>query len=507
MSAYTFAAFLDSPSEDTRIADLPPVLPKDRHSISTPNDIELGTIWGDRCNESGGASLPQGAQTPGRTPHGAQTPKTPNELEMSRPPSPKRDEAANLVQSWSNPPMNKWRVLSACLVYFGNGMTDSATGAVIPYMEKDYDIGYAIVSLIFVTNAAGFILSAFFTESVLQRLGRAKTLMASELVLSLGFTMIVCTPPFGVVVTAYLFLGIGAAFNLALNNVFCANLARSTVILGIAHGSYGVGGIFGPIIATALVSKGVLWSRYYLVTLGIRLVCLPFVGWAFWRYEKEAPVQLMSALERTASRRAAVEAGEPTNVQLLKQALGNRVTVFGALLIFAYQGAEVSISGWVISFLINYRGGDPAKVGYVTAGFWAGITLGRFTLSHAAHRVGEKLFVYLLIAGAMAFQLLAWLIPNVIGDAVAVSILGLLLGPIYPCAQTIFTRLLPRRIQMTSISFISSAGSSGGAVAPFTTGLLAQAVGTFVLHPICIGLFVVMQCCWFGLPRVRKRTE
>jgi hypothetical protein len=30
----------------------------------------------------------------------------------------------------------------------------------------------------------------------------------------------------------------------------------------------------------------------------------------------------------------------------------------------------VSISGWIISYLINYRDGDPAKVGYVTAGFW-----------------------------------------------------------------------------------------------------------------------------------------
>jgi fucose permease len=60
---------------------------------------------------------------------------------------------------------------------------------------------------------------------------------------------------------------------------------------------------------------------------------------------------------------------------------------------------------------------------------------------------------------------------------------------------------------MTAISFISSAGSSGGAVAPFTTGLLAQAVGTFVLHPICIGLFIVMMLCWFGLPKLEKRSE
>lgn len=37
----------------------------------------------------------------------------------------------------------------------------------------------------------------------------------------------------------------------------------------------------------------------------------------------------------------------------------------------------MSISGWVISFLVQFRNGDPSKVGYVTAGFWAGITLGK----------------------------------------------------------------------------------------------------------------------------------
>lgn len=107
----------------------------------------------------------------------------------------------------------------------------------------------------------------------------------------------------------------------------------------------------------------------------------------------------------------------------------------------------------------------------------------------------------------MVFQLLAWLVPNIITNAVAVSILGLLLGPVYPCGQTIFTKLLPRHVQTTAIGFIAGAGSSGGAVAPFTTGILAQAVGTYVLHPVCIGLYVVMLACWFGLPKVRKRTE
>jgi hypothetical protein len=79
-------------------------------------------------------SLAFGARYSGPVASGKDTPKaqvpsptTPNELEMSRPPSPTRNETVGLVQTWNNPPMNKWRVLSCCLLYFANGMNDSGT--------------------------------------------------------------------------------------------------------------------------------------------------------------------------------------------------------------------------------------------------------------------------------------------------------------------------------------------------------------------------------------------
>jgi len=91
-------------------------------------------------------------------------------------------------------------------------------------------------------------------------------------------------------------------------------------------------------------------------------------GWSFWNYQEDSQQTLLTTVERTESRQ---EGAEPqSRFQNLKLALKNRVTIFGALFIFAYQGAEVAISGWFISFLINYRDGDPAQVGYVTAGFW-----------------------------------------------------------------------------------------------------------------------------------------
>jgi fucose permease len=88
-----------------------------------------------------------------------------------------------------------------------------------------------------------------------------------------------------------------------------------------------------------------------------------------------------------------------------------------------------------------------------------------------------------------------------------VAFSGLLLGPVYPCATHIFQRLIPRKMLISSLSLIGSVGSSGGAIAPFMTGMIAQRAGTFVLHPICIGLFVCMGGTWWLLPEPEKRAE
>jgi fucose permease len=172
-----------------------------------------------------------------------------------------------------------------------------------------------------------------------------------------------------------------------------------------------------------------------------------------------------------------------------------------------YQGAEVAISGWVISYLIHYRRGDPSHVGNVTSGFWAGITVGRFVLTHFAQKIGEKVAVMVLIIGAAVCQLLVWLVPNIIGNAVAESIVGLFLGPIYPCATAVFAKLLPRDIQISSLSVVTSMGSSGGALVPFITGILAQNLSTVVLHPVVLISFGAMTITWLLLPRIGKRAE
>jgi fucose permease len=57
--------------------------------------------------------------------------------------------------------------------------------------------------------------------------------------------------------------------------------------------------------------------------------------------------------------------------------------------------------------------------------------------------VGERrvLFIYALLA--IGLELVVWLVPSLIGGAVSVSIIGVLLGPMYPIAMNHAGRVLP----------------------------------------------------------------
>ncbi|KFY25864.1 hypothetical protein V493_04409 [Pseudogymnoascus sp. VKM F-4281 (FW-2241)] len=285
---------------------------------------------------------------------------------------------------------------SSTFMNFANGVNDSAPGALLPYLETAYSVNYAVVSLIFISNALGFIVAAPLTHAIESRLGRARTHQVSLSILALAYVALLCAPPFPVIVVAFFFLGFGMAVSLSLNNVFCVGLSNATAALGFLHGAYGVGGTIGPLMATALASNGVRWSYFYSIPLFFALSNITAATFAYRNYEADTPAaQLMTALEQTASRQ---EANTPTRMQTLKLAARNKTTILGALFIFAYQGAEVSIASWLVSFLISYRHGEAGQVGYVSSGFWLGITLGRIFLSPQAARLGEKTSVVLLVS-------------------------------------------------------------------------------------------------------------
>ncbi|KAJ9481891.1 hypothetical protein VN97_g11564 [Penicillium thymicola] len=174
------------------------------------------------------------------------------------------------------------------------------------------------------------------------------------------------------------------------------------------------------------------------------------------------------------------------------------------MFLLGYVGVEVALGGWIVTFMIRVRQGSAFASGMTATGFWLGITVGRVVLGFVTPRVGEKVAISVYIVCSIGFGLVLWLVPQFYASAVAVSLQGFFLGPLFPGAVVIVTKLLPRHLHVTSIGFVAAFGGSGAAILPFAVGVLAQAKGVKVLQPFIIALSGAILITWLGLPRVAK---
>lgn len=188
-----------------------------------------------------------------------------------------------------------------------------------------------------------------------------------------------------------------------------------------------------------------------------------------------------------------------------REALRSPVTWLCSLFFFTYMGVEVGLGGWIVTFMLNVRHATAYASGISATGFWAGMAAGRAMLGFVTERFGERLCITVYLAACLALELVFWLVPQYVVSAVAVAFLGFFLGPMFPGAVIVTTKLLPRRIHVSAIGFAMAMGGSGGAVFPFVIGAIAANKGVGVLQPIVMALIAVVAITWLCFPRIKKR--
>ena len=77
-----------------------------------------------------------------------------------------------------------------------------------------------------------------------------------------------------------------------------------------------------------------------------------------------------------------------------------------------------------------------------------------------------------------------WVVPSLIENALAISCIGFLLGPMYPILMSYCTQVLPKWLLTGCVGWIGGIGNAGSAVLPFATGLLASKFGIGSLQPL-----------------------
>lgn len=197
---------------------------------------------------------------------------------------------------------------------------------------------------------------------------------------------------------------------------------------------------------------------------------------------------------------------QTTNKSHTREALLNPITWICAIFLLGYVGVEVSLGGWIVTFMLKVRNGQPFASGLVATGFWLGITVGRIVLGFVTGKVGEKTAIAAYLVISMGLELCFWLIPSFVASAIFAGWLGFFLAPLFPAAIVVATKLLPIRLHVSAVGFAAAFGGGGAALFPFAVGAIAQVKGVQVLQPIVLAFIVMILALWCLLPGgFRKR--
>ncbi|GAB1523066.1 hypothetical protein RhiTH_006195 [Rhizoctonia solani] len=403
---------------------------------------------------------------------------------------------------------------AVCWTQFMAGWNDGTLGPLIPTIQEHFHIGFMIVSMLFVSACCGYIIGAIAVIYFTDKFGFGRVLIGGSLFQIVAYSILSTTPPFPAMCVALTINGIGMSLQNAQTSSLVISLTRNPgTKMGMMHAAYGAGACVSPLIATQF-SQMPRWSFYFLVSLGLAVSNTVSQSLVFGF--RTLPEMLTSF-----GIPEVVHTADSTQTSKYRQILNIKVIYVLAFFALLYVGTEVTIGGWIVTFLIENRGGGSSS-GYVSRYACvpksgavllsqfetSGLMLGRLVLLWVNQKLGERRAVYLYSCLIIGLEFVVWFTPSLVLNAVAISIVGLLLGYAailrYLCVDSY---LRVQRLLTGAISWIASSGMSGSAIFPFITGVIAQKHGVQVLQPLIVGLLGTMVVIWALIPRVGKKKE
>jgi fucose permease len=374
-------------------------------------------------------------------------------------------------------------ILLAYIAFIALGMPDGLLGVAWPSIRAGFSIPLDALGALLVAAVSGYMISSFFSGSLIARMGVGKLLAVSCALTGsalLGYTLV---PTWWMMVSLGVFAGLGAgAIDAGLNTYVAAHFGER--LMQWLHASYGIGVTMGPIIMTIALANFNSWRLGYRTVGGFQiLLAICFV------------LTLPLWLQQTTP----VGKDQPRRLTDYKTPLGETLrqpTVWlSALLFFVYVGGEVSLGTWTYSLLVESRHIDPAVAGLWAGSYWATFTIGRVIAGLYARPVGVNRIVQGSLLGALlGTALLVWN-PSAIANVIAVAVIGFSIAPIFPALTSGTSQRVGVHFAANTIGMQMAATGLGTAVIPSVLGVLAR---SFSLEAIPIALVVVFAGL-FGL--------
>ncbi|WP_343046905.1 MFS transporter [Sphingomonas chungangi] len=373
-------------------------------------------------------------------------------------------------------------------VYLGGGLLNSIVNLLVPRLRITLGLDYAQALCVHLAYYSSYLVFALPITLWSMRLGYMRAIAVGLATMAAGCLFFVVAQgerSFALVLASLLVMSSGVTFLQISGNAVTtafgpsARMAPRFTLLQ-AFNSFGT--VIGPLVgAWFLLGQG-----------GNSAPILPFVVGAgglvllagtFWAHRR---MFAQGRSDRQVWPRVGIVAG------------AKRMR-FGALAIFVYVGAEVTIGTLAVNYLMldGTLHLSAVAAGQLVSLYWAGALVGRFAGSFALRRIGPVpilggacLAALILLAVAIAGQGMA--------GAVALLAVGLCNSVMFPLTYAL---ALPDDADDAPIAaMLLCMAVVGGAVVPVLTGLAADQIGlphSFVVPALC---YLVI----FGFARSRR---
>ncbi|KAG9102356.1 hypothetical protein FRC06_002074 [Ceratobasidium sp. 370] len=208
--------------------------------------------------------------------------------------------------------------------------------------------------MLFVCSCVGFILAAVLNVFMTDRFGFGKVILLGALAQVVGYSILAPAPPFPVMCMAYALNGFGIALQNAQANGFISALPNNTSAkMGLLHAGYGAGAFIAPLVATQFAQLP-RWSFHYLASLALALANTGVLLATFkLKWQNDILGIHTSPLDLSSSANA-------NEQNKYKQIISSRGVQLTAFFVWVYVGAEVTTGGWIVTFVIEERGGGSS---------------------------------------------------------------------------------------------------------------------------------------------------
>jgi len=343
--------------------------------------------------------------------------------------------------------------ITAYLILFTTGVGVLSTGAVLPEIVGEFNLGYDTAGLLISVQAIGNMVSLVAGGYLSDIIGRKYILLAGPAMIAAGFfgISIASSPPllFVLIFIAGCGWGVNNISSIIMNDITGGSASH----LNRLHIFFAAGAFAAPFLVISVAALGFGW----------RAVC--------------GVIGVMAAV--SAALAAIVKIPETKKARSEKpvsfEAFTHLRYYIFIIIAFAYTAVEFVMNGWITTYFQDTGLLTDVRAKIVLSLVWLSIMAGRVLFSFVGDKIKKEHVLVICAAVILIFSAALTRLNSFIGIAVCVFILGLGLSAVIP--TNLANAVVTVKSSGAAMGVLISSGGLGAAAGPVVTGIIAERLG------------------------------